>query len=243
MNRRKYALVLFNFIYTNSSNMHFIGLVLTLLLALSAIALPVETTDLAVVEDPIIRPRDPKKHDKHHKHHKHHKNHKDHKHPKHPNSFYIHVHNKCPFQKEVAIYGVTPDFQMVQHSKPTTIHPGHQHTIVAPFHGTGLRLSGHAEWGLNGQWQNQLLFEFGYSEYAGNQGTSYDISMMSGSGIDPDVGMGVYPHNKKCESKTCFPWDCPASQGWTNPDQKNIGSPADTTCYEGKTDFKVVYCP
>jgi hypothetical protein len=206
--------------------MQLIGLVLTFLLALSASALPVETTDLTIVEDPSIRSREPKEKHKHHKHH---------------NGFYLHVHNKCPFPKEVAIYGVTSDFQMVQKSKPTTIHPGHQHTILAPFHATGMRLSGHAEWGTSGQWQTQALLEFGYSEYDGKQGTAYDLSLMQGS--DKDIGMGVYPHNKKCPSKTCFPWDCPPSQGWTSPGQSALGSPADTVCYHGKTDFKVVYCP
>ena len=104
-----------------------------------------------------------------------------------------------------------------------------------------MRLSGHAEWGTGGQWSPQALFEFGYSEYAGQKGTAYDLSVMEGS--DGNIGIGAYPHNKKCPSKTCFPWDCPADQGWTSPGQTSIGSPADTVCYHGKTAFKVVFCP
>ena len=30
---------------------------------------------------------------------------------------------------------------------------------------------------------------------------------------------------------------------WTNPDQTGDGSPADTVCYKGKTDFRVEFCP
>ena len=203
-------------------------LVLTFFLALGVSALPVESTDVAVVEEPIISPRDPKKP-------KHHGKHKKHK------GFYIHVHNKCPFVKEVALYQVTPDFQMKQKSKPTNIQPGHQHTIHASFKATGMRLSGHAERGVGGQWGPQALFEFGYSEYAGKKGTAYNLSVMKGS--DPNIGIGVYPRNKSCESKTCFPWDCAPSQGWTDPGQTSLGSPADTVCYGHKTDFKVVFCP
>jgi hypothetical protein len=163
------------------------------------------------------------------------------------NKFKIHVWNNCPWTKQVAIYGVTADFQMVAHSKPTNIKPGKQHIINAPFKGVGLRLSGHAEWGLDGQWQNQALFEFGYSEYMGQTGTSYDLSLMQ-PGTDLDIGMGVWPIENgqgsgSCRSFVCFPWYCPPTEGWTNPDQINLGSPADTVCYKGKTDFKVVYCP
>jgi hypothetical protein len=131
---------------------------------------------------------------------------------------------------------------MIQKSKPVNIHSGHKHTIHAPFKATGMRLSGHAEWGTAGQWSPQALFEFGYSEYAGQKGTAYDLSVMEGS--DADIGIGVYPHDKNCPSKTCFPWDCPADQGWTSPGQTSLGSPADTVCYAGhKTAFKVVFCP
>lgn len=153
----------------------------------------------------------------------------------------LHVHNKCNFVKEFGLYKITPDFQMEQHGESVNIQPHQSHTFHPKFHATGMRLSGHAEWGVAGQWNPQALFEFGYSEYAGTTGTAYDLSVMSGS--DGNIGIGVYPKNGACESKTCFPWDCPADQGWTNPDQTDIGSPADTVCYQGKTDFKVVFCP
>ena len=104
-----------------------------------------------------------------------------------------------------------------------------------------MRLSGHAERGVAGQWNPQALFEFGYSTYGGKKGTAYDLSVMQGS--DGNIGIGVYPFNKKCESKTCFPWACDPSQGWTSPGQTDLGSPADTVCYHGKSGFKVVFCP
>jgi len=116
-------------------------------------------------------------------------------------TFKIHVWNNCKFVKEAAIYSVTGDFKMVQHSKPTNIQPGKMITINAPFHGVGMRLSGHAEWGTDGQWRPQALFEFGYSTYAGQEGTAYDLSLMSGS--DPDIGMGVWPKPNGRGSATC----------------------------------------
>lgn len=165
--------------------------------------------------------------------------------PRDDDAFQLHVWNNCPWTKQVAIYGVTSNFQMVQYSDPTNIEPGHKHIINAPFHGIGLRLSGHAEWGTDGQWANQALFEFGYSEYEGQTGTAYDVSIMTGS--DPDIGLGAYPiangqGSESCKSFSCWPWYCPADQGWTDPGQVSLGSPADTVCYKGKTDFKVVWC-
>ena len=77
-------------------------------------------------------------------------------------------------------------------------------------------------------------------------GTAYDLSVMEGS--DADIGIGVYPigngkgSGKHYESKTCFPWHCPLDY-WTNPDQVKNGSPANTVCYYGKSDIKVVFCP
>ncbi|KAF7190499.1 hypothetical protein HII31_08213 [Pseudocercospora fuligena] len=162
------------------------------------------------------------------------------------NNFKIHVWNNCPFQKQVALYQVTGAFKMVQMSKPTNIASKKSLTIPAPYKALGMRLSGHAEWGTDAQWNVQALFEFGYSEYMGQDGTAYNLSVMEGS--DKDIGIGAYPvpngkGSKQCPSKTCFPWNCPLSQGWTNPDQVKDGSPADTVCYKGKTDFKVVFCP
>jgi len=162
------------------------------------------------------------------------------------NTFNINVWNNCPFTKQFALYQITGSFQMLERSKPVNIAPKKMHTIAAPYKDLGIRLSGHAEWGTAGQWKTQALVEFGYSEYAGKDGTAYNLSVMEGS--DGDIGVGVYPipngkGSKQCLSKTCFPWQCPLDQGWTNPDQIKDGSPADTVCYHGKTDFKVVFCP
>ena len=163
-----------------------------------------------------------------------------------PETFLLEVWNNCHFVKEVALYQLTPAFKMLQKSNPTNIHPGQHLTIHAPFKEIGMRLSGHAEWGTDRQWRAQALFEFGHSTHADVDGTAYDLSVMEGS--DGDIGIGAYPSangkgSQYCESKTCFPWDCPHDQGWTNPDQVNLKSPADTVCYHGKTDFKIVFCP
>lgn len=157
------------------------------------------------------------------------------------NTFLLNILNNCPFEKEVAIYKVTSSFGMKQITKPVTIKPHQKHTMHAPYLGIGLRLSGHAEWGTAGQWKPQALFEFGHGTAHGAKGTAWDLSVMSGS--DSNIGIGAYPHNPKCASKTCFPLDCPPSQGWTSPGQVSNGSPADGGCYHGKTDFKVVFCP
>ena len=155
--------------------------------------------------------------------------------------FNVQVWNNCPFVKEFAMYQVTPEFTMLQKSKPVNIQPGGSHIFHPRFKAEGMRLSGHAEWGTGGQWQPQALFEFSYSTYAGVEGTAYDASVMEGS--DPDIGIGIYPHNDQCRVQQCWPWSCPPDQGWTTPDQVNIGSPADTVCYQGKTDFDIVFCP
>ncbi|KAK5116694.1 hypothetical protein LTR62_007368 [Meristemomyces frigidus] len=165
-------------------------------------------------------------------------------------TFNLNVWNNCKFVKEVVVYTVLqPAWEMVEVSTPTNIQPGAELTIPVPFHGTGMRLSGHAEWGVAGGWRPQALFEFGYSSYSGAEGTAYDLSLMQGS--DPDIGMGVWPiengHGSgQCKQDVCFPWSCGANgnQGWLNPDQSDVGDAApDTVCYKGKTDFKIVYCP
>jgi hypothetical protein len=162
-------------------------------------------------------------------------------------TFNLHIWNNCHFVKEVAVYTVTSDFKMVAVTDSHNIQPGQEHTLTVPFYGTGMRLSGHAEWDVVGQWRPQALFEFGYSTYAGSEGTAYDLSLMEGS--DPDIGMGVYPiENGKgsgtCASKTCFPWYCPGNQGWLDPNQSDAGTAApDTVCYKGRSAFKIVYCP
>jgi hypothetical protein len=156
-------------------------------------------------------------------------------------TFTLHVRNQCRWVKQVALYQITPSFQMVQRSNPTNINPGQKIDIQAPFYDSGMRLSGHAERGTAWQWNAQALFEFGHSSYNGQDGTAYDLSVMQGS--DGDIGIGAWPANGACEGKICFPWDCRPDQGWTNPNQVNQGSPADTVCYYGKTDFTVVFCP
>lgn len=159
-------------------------------------------------------------------------------------TFQIRVVNNCPFRKTVALYQIiTPNgaMQMVQRSTPVAIAPHHTQIMTAPFRDIGMRLSGHGEWGVDAQWQAQALFEFGYSAYAGMEGTAYDLSIMEGS--DRNVGLAVEPKNKKCWSKKCGPGKCPVGEGWTKPEQAGAGSPADTVCYQGKTDFKVTFCP
>lgn len=75
-------------------------------------------------------------------------------------------------------------------------------------------------------------------------------------------GMMVVPANGQCETKICdtvkgYPVDqvnIPRLSSyliplltplmcWTDPSQANQGSPADTGCYHGPTDFTVTYCP
>lgn len=121
------------------------------------------------------------------------------------NTFTINVWNNCPFTKQVALYQITSSFQMLERSHPTNIKPKQMLRITAPFKDLGMRLSGHAEWGTAGQWKTQALFEFGYSQYAGKDGTAYNLSVMEGS--DKDIGIGAYPipngkGSKQCLSKT-----------------------------------------
>ena len=212
--------------------MHFQGLVLAAALALTALANPTSLAPPAPIDDSntttttaLLTARDPAPNRKA------------------PNTFRINVLNKCRWTKQVALYQITPDFKMVQKSRPRNIRKGQTITIQAPYKALGMRLSGHAEWGTAGQWRPQALFEFGHSVYKGKEGTAYNLSVMEGS--DGDVGIGAYPigRDARCPAKTCFPWDCPASQGWRRPEQVKDGSPADTVCYLGKTAFKVVFCP
>jgi hypothetical protein len=156
-------------------------------------------------------------------------------------TFNIEITNHCAATKHFGIYEISSTFQSLQVCDPISIASNQTQTLTAPYKGTGMRLSGHAEWGTAGQWIPQALFEFGYSAYNGLEGTAYDISMMEGSEIG--VGMAVYPSKSACPSKTCSPDDCATDQGWTNPDQSSAGSPADTVCYDGKMDFQVVFCP
>lgn len=166
--------------------------------------------------------------------------------PRSSSTFNINIHNNCAFDKSFALYQITSDFQMVQKSDIQNIPAKGQGVIAAPYQETGMRLSGHAEWPIGNQWNAQALFEYGYTAFMGMEGIAYDLSMMQGS--DSDIGLQAAPvpngsGSSSCESKTCFPWDCPLSQGWTNENQVNVGSPADTTCMKGVTDFTVVFCP
>lgn len=158
-------------------------------------------------------------------------------------TFAIEVTNNCPSTKHFGMYQITSAFAMVSKCEPLAIETNCTETFNAPYKDLGLRLSGHAEWGTAGQWAAQALVEFGYSEYDGTEGTAYNLSLMEG--CEDDVGVAVYPQNTSsdCASKKCYPDDCPLSQGWTNPDQTSSGSLADTVCYHGKVDFKVVFCP
>jgi hypothetical protein len=156
-------------------------------------------------------------------------------------TFNIEIVNNCPSSKQFGIYAVTSSYQPLQVCDPITVGEGESQTIAAPYKGIGMRLSGHAEWGLPGVWKAQSLFEFGYSAYSGLEGTAYDISIMGG--VATDVGMAVYPSKTQCPSKKCTLDSCELSQAWTDPSQEANGSPADTVCYQGKMDFKVVFCP
>lgn len=160
-------------------------------------------------------------------------------------TFNLIVQNNCSFVKEVGITSVSPTFEMIIDAAGVNIEPGQSHTFTPNYYQQGLRLSGHMEW-VN-QWQPQALLEFGYSSYKNVEGTAYDLSFMMPV-PDPDIGMKVEPidngqGSSTCETKTCWPWNCPPSQGWTNPDQSDIGNPADTVCYQGKSDYRVTYCP
>jgi len=156
-------------------------------------------------------------------------------------TFELIVENNCSASREFALYQINAAFDMTQMSEPVTIASGKSATIAAPYTAIGMRLSGRAEMGTAWQWSAQALFEFGYSAWGEVQGTAYDISLME---TTDDVGIKVVPGNSGCDTKCCLsPSDCPADQGWTNADQVDIGSPADTVCYEGLTSFTVTWCP
>ncbi|KAF2478698.1 hypothetical protein BDY17DRAFT_57274 [Neohortaea acidophila] len=156
------------------------------------------------------------------------------------NTFNINVVNSCSSSRSVGLFQITSAFQMLSMSTPVTLQPGENTTVAAPYQLAGMRLSGTADQGTAAQWLPQALFEFGYSAWGSVEGTAYDLSLMTGT----TDGMSVVPANSNCESKSCSsPLDCPVSQAWTNPNQDAIGSPADTTCYYGLTDFDVVFCP
>ena len=156
-------------------------------------------------------------------------------------TFSIQVNNNCGFSKSAGLFQLTPSFQAISMSNVVNLNPGGSTTFQAPYTAIGMRLSGLADQGTAAQFTPQALFEFGYSSYGSEQGTAYNLSLMSGSA--DDTGIAVYPANPACESKSCSPGNCPADQGWTSPSQDMEGSPADTTCYYGPTNFVVVFCP
>lgn len=158
-------------------------------------------------------------------------------------TFNIEIQNNCPSTKNFGLYQVASGFSMQEKSKTVTIDQNSTETIAAPYKDIGLRLSGHAEWGIGGQWKVQALAEFGFSQYGDLEGTAYNLSLMEG--CEEDVGVAIYPqsNNDDCPNKKCYPGNCSEDQGWTNPGQTSSGSPADTVCYHGKTNFKVVFCP
>lgn len=158
-------------------------------------------------------------------------------------TFNIEITNQCSSTKQFGLYKIDGSFQMSEMSNTVTISSNGTQTIQAPYKEIGMRLSGNADWGSAGQWKPQALFEFGYSEFSGQAGTAYDLSLMDG--CDKDIGLAAYPDtdSEDCPSKMCHPGSCDFGQGWTNPDQIKDGSPADTVCYHGKVNFKVVFCP
>lgn len=158
-------------------------------------------------------------------------------------SFTIFVTNYCPTEKHIGLYQITgfPTMALTSYSPSITIPPQHTAPILAPFHALGMHLSAHAEWPLDRQWEPQALFEFGYAELDGIEGTAYDVSVMEGS--DKEMGISVEPRDKRCQSKVCVPGRCKAGDGWTSVEEAHEGSPADTVCYQGNTDFEVVFCP
>ncbi|KAK3724755.1 hypothetical protein LTR37_000803 [Vermiconidia calcicola] len=145
-------------------------------------------------------------------------------------TFALKVTNNCATQKTFGLFQITGDFQMIQKSQPMPIPSGGSNTMQAPYRDLGMRLSATADQGPDAQWDAQALFEFGWGEYMGAEGTAYDLSFMEG--CDPDIGILVTPDNSKCSPKSCYPDSCSASDAWTNENQIDDGSPADTVCYE-----------
>jgi len=156
-------------------------------------------------------------------------------------TFVLTVVNNCSSEKTFGLYQVSSSFAMTQMSDPLAIAAGAQNTIQVAFSDIGMRLSATADQGTDAQWDAQTLFEFGYSAYSDLTGTAYDLSVMEGAA--DGEGIAAYPATSECESKICTSSGCSLAESWTNADQTSDGSPADTVCYEGVQDFKVVWCP
>ncbi|WPH01267.1 Hypothetical protein R9X50_00410500 [Acrodontium crateriforme] len=153
--------------------------------------------------------------------------------------FTLTVINSCSYDQSVGIYKINTDYTTTEIMSMTNIPSGTTSNFSAPYYEVGLRLATNQD-----QFLAQDLFEFGYSQYtpAGGstiEGTAYDISMFAGT----TEGMRATPANTNCPTKTCTSSSCAKDQAWTDANDYELGSPADTTCYYGKTDFTVEFCP
>ncbi|WPH03452.1 Hypothetical protein R9X50_00633200 [Acrodontium crateriforme] len=151
-----------------------------------------------------------------------------------PETFNIKVINSCAHDQPIGVFRINPDFSTSTLTPMTTIASGQSHNLTVPYKEIGLRIATNEN-----QFTAQPLFEFGYSGWGDVEGTAYDLSMMSGL----ITGMKATPANPLCEAKQCDSLICKLASAWTNADQTADGSPADTVCYHGKTDFTVEYCP
>lgn len=156
-------------------------------------------------------------------------------------TFDLTVYNNCSTSKTFGLYQISSSFEMTQMSDPVAIASGGVSVIEASFTAIGMRLSATADQGTDAQWDAQTLFEFGYSAYSDLTGTAYDLSVMEG--VADGDGIAAYPATSACPSKICTTLGCALAEAWTDADQTSDGSPADTVCYEGNQNFKVVWCP
>nr|POE82366.1 hypothetical protein CFP56_72514 [Quercus suber] len=151
-------------------------------------------------------------------------------------TFNINVVNSCGNDLNLGVFTLNESGVSQTADTQTVSANGGTATFVADFNAVSQRLS---TMDVNNQFSAQSLFEFGYSAFGGITGTAYDLSLIGAS----TPGMQVVPANSNCETKTCTGSSFPVDQCWTNADQWNIGSPADSTCSFGPTDFTVTYCP
>jgi len=156
----------------------------------------------------------------------------------------LHAYNVQVINKCAAVKNMMALQQMsgaiIPLSKSVSVASGRQTSFSIPFKAKGVKITAHGEY--SNHWQVQSLAEFGYAAgWAGgpSAGIAYDVSVMTGS----SEGVTIRPWKAGCQTKSCpNVRSCPADQGWTNPNQSNIGSPADTVCYNGETDFTVTFC-
>jgi len=156
-------------------------------------------------------------------------------------TFDLTVENQCSGSKTFGLYQVSPAFEMIQMSDPLEIESGKSAVIPVDFAEIGMRLSATADSGTAAQWDAQTLFEFGYSAFGEVTGTAYDLSVMEG--VENGDSIAAYPGTSECESKVCTTLGCALAAAWAAADDVVDGSPADTVCYQGKQNFKVVWCP